>query len=278
MAFRKKAYRKKARGYARRPGPRRYARKGGKRPALKKMIRREISRQVENKTIQQTVISRIFVPANGATFETATGSVGNMLNLGPTSTFLAIAQGTGQGQRVGNCIRTKRLTIKGTFVPYGYEATYNPTPEPMQIKMWVFYDKTTPTTQPTPYLDFFQSGNTTTGFQNDLVDLWMPVNTDKYRVLTTRTFKLGYGNYNGTGYQNAYQTFANNDFKMNASFSIDLTKYYPKNVRFNDSAGTPTTRGLYCIFAPCRASGGAWNGLERLGQLQYSQSYVYEDA
>lgn len=254
-------------------------RNGVKRPAIKKMIRREISRNNENKTAQYyNFDTRLYIPGN-ANFPND-----NIFPIGIDPGAIVINQGTGQGQRVGNQIKMKKLMFKGTVVPLPYDATFNANPQPVQLKMWIFYQKTTPTAVPNPMAGpgFFQNGSVDKGFQNDLVDMWSPVNTDVYRVLTTRTFKLGYADYSGTaqntGNNAAAQSFSNNDFKLNANFSINLSKYYPQRVKFNDNTAVPTTRGLFCMCQYVASTGAPLPTSAYMLNIQYMLTCQYEDA
>lgn len=243
--------------------------------ALRRVVKREISRMTENKTkeslnYQQTLYS---------TYDTTNFPTNNIFSVGPSATQLDVQQGTANGQRVGNKILIKKLTFKGSLVPLPFNATTNPTPTPMQIKLWIFYDKTAPTTQPNPLTDFFQFNSSSNAFANDLADLWAPINTDKYKVLTTRTFKLGYQQFtSAAGGSPADGYYTNNDFKLNANFSMDLTKYIPKVVRYNDNNSDPTSRHLYAMFAVTSASGGPVAIGSRMAGLQYWCQMVYEDA
>lgn len=245
---------------------------------VKRTIQRMISRNVENKTAQVYNYERELWPVTSVNFPTQ-----NIFPLGPDPTSIVIVQGVGQGQRIGNTIKTKKLVIRGTVVPYPYDAVFNPAPGPIQVKMWVFYDKRTPVDVPNPVAgsNFFQSGNTSKGFQNDLADLWSPVNSDIYRILATRTFKLGNAEYAGTSppvSTASAQYYTNNDFKYNANFSINLTKHYPKTVKFNDNTSTPSSRGLFMMVAFFNANGTQINSGYRAVGMQYMQDYHYEDA
>lgn len=264
----------------RRPLRRRIAKKRAplraKRPAIKKMIRREIARANENKTSQHFVTNRDLVTIVDGSFVTS-----NIFPLGPDPSSMVISQGTGQGQRVGNRITTKSFVYKGTLVAKPYDSIFNTTPRPMHVKMWIFYDRTIPTAVPNPVAaaDFFQNGSSVRPLQNNLTDMWAPVNTDRYRILAARTFKLGNAEYNtGGGGTATNQFFTNNDFKYNCNFSINLTKLYPKMVKFNDGTATPSTRGLFCMIEYVSATGGAFFSGTTAVSLQSMQSYVYEDA
>jgi len=238
---------------------------------LRQIVKREIARNVENKTAQQYSLNQNLYPSNSASFSYNTIELG----INPNMT---INQGVGSSGRIGNEIKTKKLTWKGIIAPLPYDATYNNLPTPVVLKLWIFYDKTDPTAIPAPLSNFFQYGGTNKGFSNDLVDTIFPENTDRYRILTTRTFKLGFANYEGSGLNAAAQAFANNDFKFNQEFSIDLTKYYPQRVRFDENVGTPTTRGLFAQFTVVRADGAAMNAAVIPCNFQFVQDYVYEDA
>jgi len=273
---------RKSAAYRRSTAPRRkYKRKNAKRggrkgsgKALRRLIKRELSRQVENKSVQFFDYDQRLYASPNVSFQTD-----NIIPLGP-SAVMPITQGTGQGNRVGNSIHTKKLMFKGTIVPLPYDATFNPVPMPVQVKLVIFYDKLDPMTQPNPtyHGDYFQNGSGVKGFANDLVDMWSPVNKDRYRIFTTRTFKLGNADYSGTGASAGGHYFANNDFKMNANFSINLTKYYPKVLKFSDATTTPSNRNLYAMFYYCLANGGAALNVGYMLGMQYMLDYTYEDA
>lgn len=272
MAYsRRKTYRRKApkRTFKRKS----YARK---RQPLKKMIRREISRNIENKTSTYYNFDTLLYSVESPTFASA-----NIFNVGPSTAFAPIInQGTSQSGRIGNRIKTKKLVIKGTFVPTRLNASTNSIPKPIQAKIWIMYDKTNPTTTPDPQGsgDFFQLGGTSTGFSDSLTDLWAPINTDRYRVLTTRTFKLGFQDYPASASAGNAMGYSNNDFKLNHNFSIDCTKYYPKDVRFNDNNALPTTRGLWMLVEYVACDGGAIAPGQIMMSMQYMVDYIFEDA
>lgn len=268
MAYRKKRMMK-------RKSAKRRSYKRSKRPAIKKLIRREIARAVETKSRQYGSVSHNIYSANDAGTLDA-----SMIPLGPTAGYLQIDQGVGNGARVGDRIKTKRLTFKGTITPAVYNAVTNNIPMPMAIKLWIFYDKTDPTNNPIPATngDFFQFNNTNQGFANDLVDLWKPVNAERYRVLTTRIYKLGNSISAGSGAQPTYQNFANNDFKYNVNFNINCTPYYPKNVKFDNTFADPTSRGLFALFQVCYANGNPVGAGQVLANMSYMLDYKYEDA
>jgi len=240
---------------------------------IKKIIRNEISKSAETKKVQFYNYDRNLVtPIDSSTFLSS-----NIFPVGIDPSSITITQGTGQANRVGNVVHTKKLMFRGTFAPRPYDSNFNQNPQPVQIKMWICYDKRTPIDVPNPMSTFFQNGNASKGFQSDLVDLWAPVNTDIYNVLATKTFKLGCADYVGGGSSANNQFFSNNDFGLNCNFSIDLTKHYPKTVKFNDTTGVPTTRGLFCIITYSAASGGQFVLGTTAVNMQYMLSYEFDD-
>lgn len=243
--------------------------------ALKTMVRREIARNIENKTFQYLGTGLDILPSTSVSFDS------NIIPCYPAAGYLAINQGAGQGQRSSNLIKIKKLKIDGIIFALGYNSVSNLTPCPTQIKVWFFYDKEEPNAVPAPAAaaDFFQFGSTAIGFQNELFDHTMPVNTDRYRVLTTRTFKVGYSGYTGgTGAQANQGYFSNNDFKMNARLKVDLTKYCVKRCNFRDNNTTPTTRGIYMMAQACYSNGNPITAGTIPAKMEYMLSVEYEDA
>jgi len=241
---------------------------------IKKMVRREIARNIENKTFQYLGTGLDILPSTSVSFDS------NIIPCYPSAGYLAINQGNGQGQRSGSKIKIKKLKIDGIMFPLAYNAVSNLTPCPVHIKVWFFYDKEEPNAIPAPAAaaDFFQFGSTSIGFQNELFDHTMPVNTDRYRVLTTRTFKVGYASYLGTGAQPQQGNFASNDYKMNARLRVDLTKYCVKNCNFRDNNTTPTTRGIYMMAQACYSNGNPMTAGTIPAKLEYMLTVDYEDA
>lgn len=245
---------------------------------LRKMVKREIARNVENKTFQVFDDNYDILPSNSPGFDA------NIIPVTPYSgAFLTISQGLGQGQRVGNRIKVKKLTFKGCVYPKAYNVTTNPTPAPVQIKFWFFYDKEEPQAIPTPQTsgDFLQFGNTALGLGNRLFDQMAPVNTDRYRVLTTRTVKVGYSTYGGTGATGSLPlqgNLSNNDFKMNANVSVDLMPYIVKDVVFRDAATTPTTRGVFMMAQAVYANGSPLASTTIPAEMNWMSDLEFEDA
>lgn len=273
--FRRKTYRKSYRKRRTLPYKKRsYRRRGVSASAVKAIVKKAISRNVENKTVQY------FSSGTNIRNSAATDYFSTIIPCTPYGSVLDIPQGTGQGNRIGNRIKIKNLVFKGVIYPNQYQATNNTIPQPVQVVLWFFYRRSQPSIIPSDLFGFFQEGNVTRNFQNDLTDVNGTVNNDSYRLLTKRVFKIGYADYETStaGLQPASMSFANNDFKLNRTFKINLTKYAIKMPKFTDSSQTPTSRGIFCIPQVIAASGGKLPGTQLLANMSYELSLSYEDA
>lgn len=268
--------------FARRPASKKkgnyksYAARKDPGPAVKSYVKKAIAKNVENKTkVFHAENEPIPGSANGANVNAA------ILPVAAAAGYLDIAQGTGNGSRVGNRIKVKKLVFKGTLMPFRYDASVNPIPQPVRVKVWFYYDKTEPNSIPIPGTtnDFFEDNNSVATFSNNVVDLWRPVNQDKYRLLKTWEWKLGNQRYdsNGTSFAGS-QYYTNNDFKMNADFSFDLTKLVPGIVTYQDNNANPTSRGLYAMFLCYNADGSTIGSATYPVELSYLMELTYEDA
>lgn len=297
MAFRKKTYQRK-RTFKRKTATKvRKIIKRARQAPLRKMIKAEIHRQIENKTIQ--TVSAIYIPTT--TSDTAGVDINNaIIRLTPSSTLsYQIAQGDGQGQRSGNQVTTRKMVIRGVLTAEPYSTTGdrpNTGPVPIVVRMHLMYDKRTPNgidpsnnnevnpTPQSPNNDFFQFGNTTTGFQGTNLDQMQTINTDRYAVLASKTFKIGFQRYDGTTQSTnptaAQQFYTNNDFKMQVPIRWNVTKYMPKKIKFNDASTSPNCRGLFLMSYGVPATGNAVTALAPVPQalFRFTTDYQYEDA
>ena len=247
-----------------------------------KKVQSIIHRDIENKTLQFTSGIASIVPYNNLNF----GSLGWMLPLSPNINGLDIPIGTGSGARIGNSITLRKLTFKGVIYPMPYNSSTNPNPMPQEVKFWIVHDKLNPATAVTgTWGTFFQNGSSSGTFSSNLTDMIQQVNTDRFTVHLAKTFKIGYAYNSGTagstsGQANA-QYFANSDFQLNHKFSIDLTKYMPKHIKYNDASQVPMSRGLFLVVECVRADGTSSSGAQAYDvpiSFQFQNSIIYEDA
>jgi len=239
---------------------------------MKEISKKEVSRNLEDKSIQYWNTALNLLPSSNTLWYTT------QIPVSPYPAYLALNQSIGAGGRLGNQIKIKNISMQGNIYALPYNATSNPTPFPMHVKFWFYYDKQDPNIIPDPRTDFFQNGSASRGMFNDLVDMWAPVNTDRYRVVMTKQFKLGYSVNTGTGGVTAQAFGANNDYHFNQNFSFDLTKHVIKTVKFNDNTAQPTCRGLFLLMAVVQANGTQYTSVIQPCQMQYVLQMTYEDA
>lgn len=240
---------------------------------VRRIAKKVVSREAENKSVQFFSTGSNIYPATSASM------VPSIIPLSPYDGFLSINQGVDQGERIGNRIKIKNISIKGTIFPLPYDASTNPNPQPIQVIFWIFYSRQTPTLQPGGALTtWFQDGSTFRPLSGNLSDLVSKVNDDQYRLLGKRVFKIGYAAYEGSGIQPAFQAFHNNDFKLNASFRINVTKHVIRRPHFNDdSSNTPRDRGVFLLAQAINADGSTMANNIIPVRMTYSIDCTFED-
>lgn len=195
-------------------------------------------------------------------------------------------QGLGQGERIGNRVRIKKVTMRAVMYPQPYDVAFNPAPKPLYVIIWFFKQKISlleadSQAQATTRClsDFFNDGSFATGMTGTLVDFTLPINRDTVDVKRCLKFKLGCARFEGTGYAvaNHYQ---NNDFKYSQSFTMDLTKYAKKAMVWNDvGAGGPRgQRQLWMCASVVNADGTTLADSDQSARMRYNLEFKYTDA
>ena len=245
----------------------------GSRKGLLALVNRQISRAEEKKESTQYSLNTPLPPSNNA------GWVTSSIPICPYATGFNITQGVQQGQRVGNQIRTKKCWVKGIIHPNIQDAATNIQPLPISIRMILFKDKFNKSSQPSAVgIDLFQSGSTVLPPQNDLADMVLDLNRDRYQIYHDEKFKVGTSNFQGTGNIAGFQFFANNDFKYNCEFYVDCTKFLPKTITYNDASSSPMSDTLWMLFLPVWANGGQMAASQITCSMSWAASYQYTDA
>lgn len=250
------AWRRKRSNNRRRPLRRRFARRarGGRvsrasRVSVKRAVKLEMARQIETKTVMLNPALRSLYYVASANWP-----ANNVISLSYGGN-LQVLQGAGNGQRIGNRIRHKSLTFNFVMRPRLYDVVNNTNPVPLMIRMVLFYERAAPTDDPNPTSDFFDLNNTATSIKGDPTDMIATFNTDKYRILAEKRFKLGPAQAILGPSGTTAPLYANNDYKLNIVHRWDVSKYLPKLVRYNDDSGFPSSRGVWCAIMLVPADG-----------------------
>ncbi len=240
---------------------------------VKNYVKRAIHSQIENKSIQINPGSLSF----GNVLESPDF---NAYPMAPLSTYWTIPQGTGQGGRVGNEIKTRKCYLNYVLRPTQYDAGTNPAPQPSMVRMMLGYVKNTPSFAPIggDINQLFDAGSTSVAPVGSLKDLISVYNKDYWTIKKSWTHKLGYANNSGTGAFAGAQFFANNDFSLNVLKRMDITSMMPKTCVFNDTSATTNTKNLFFMFYAVASNGAIYSNITLPVSIDYWIDYHYEDA
>lgn len=252
---------------------RKYARRTPAKKSLVKLIKRVATSTEERKESNQFSLNTPLPNVTNAGWTTSS------IPICPFATGFVIPQGVGQGQRVGNQIRTQKCMVRGILHPTIFDAATNPQPLPFEVRMLLFKDKFFRSGQPSAVaIDLFQNGSSVLPPQNDLVDMLLDVNRDRYQVYHDEILKVGYAGYEGSGTLPSFQSFTNNDFALNAKFSVDCTKFLPAVIDYNDGGTSPMSDTLWMIFLPVAANGSQLSANNSGLAMAWQATYEYTDA
>lgn len=259
------------------------AKRARKRPvSFAKKVQSVIKSVAETKSIQ-------YFNSNEAVSDYKTGSLGIAVNtmtivpLSPDSGFTPIPVGTTQSSRIGNQIMISKVTLRGMINPrtYTITGTSNNAPAPFLLKMWIGYQRDTAYCKVDQTLpNFLQSGGTSSAPDGTLMDTFRKVNTDKYVIVATRTFKVGPSvivTTQDTPNAPNNQNYANNDFKFCQRFLFDVTKHVIKKVKYNDTNNQPNCRGLYWWFEAIDITGANFASGRYPAEISYEVNIQYKD-
>jgi len=267
-------FRRKTQKAVRRAKPRaRIGRKSrGVSLAVKQYVKKAIHTNVENKT--QTV--------------NYGGAFGNVVNnpsmhsypMTPYTGYMTIGQGIAQNQRIGNEIKIRKVMLRYVLRPLGYNVDSNPFPVPVQVDMFLGRTRLCPGDQPISgdFNFLFQNGSSSIAPVGSLNDLISNPNTDYFTIKKRWSHKLGYANSQGSGAIAANQYFANNDFKMNVVKKLNITKYYPKTLKFNDATNQVQGPGLFLWYQAVSANGNINGSTILPAHLTFWLDVQFEDA
>jgi len=263
------------------------AAKSTKKRTVKKLVKQENDKVLTN-FIKKTVDKMTEVKQQSYTVNSAVVAIPstgwNTLNnfpITPYSGYIDITQGDGQGQRTGNMIRVKRSVIDIVIWPNFYSSILNPEPRPVEVIIWI-YKLNNNDTKPADLGAFFNTGSASVNPSGTLIDLVRPYNTDVYTVYKRIVKKLSYAANVGTGSSDpdleAAQFYANNDYKYNHIIHIDVTKYLPAKVKYNDTTSLPFTQQINMAIEVVNADG---SGMITAGivpaYMYYNQTFDYYD-
>lgn len=265
----KRSYRKSSR----RPARKRVYRKSKVSLKVKRYVKREIHRLAEDKHISVN---------NQVAFGNVTESPDlNIYPMMPYPGFISIPQSVLVSGRVGNTIRIKKVMLNYTLVPLPYDAVTNANPQPIICQFFLGNVKNSRGVIPSVVAGDFNQivdiGSTSSALAGNLQDLCCEFNRDYWDMKKVWTHKLGFANYEGTGAEVDAQYRSNNDYRLNYVKKLNITKYCPKTVKFNDGTNQQQGPNLFFMFQ-CVGSGGGILGATTLqARINYWVHIHYED-
>jgi len=254
--------------YRKRKGP---MRKRGKKSAvpqkIKNYVKRAISRKQENKETTSFGLNQQIL--------TVAGSTPTAINILPTP-----VQGTGDSDRIGNEITVKKLVVSGFVNMQAYDATSNPTaPAPLWVKMWIVSAKNINTNTFSNTLSsssYFQTSNSSTGFQATIRDMLLPVNPDLFTVHRSKLFKIGISSASDKSPATGTSAYFDNS-PMAHQFSFDCSKYVSK-LKFDENQTWATNKNMFLVTTVCRADGTVSSATLPTSEYHWRVQCIYEDA
>lgn len=234
----------------------------------KRLMKRMVSNSIETKT---------------STFQFATGFGGlptniNTWPLSPYSGYQTISQGVGEADRIGNVIKLKRAVFKYTMYPLPYNASTNQSPQPQHVRIWFYSVKFNNTFNNANPPNFVDQGNSSGQLAGALIDFQRKVNNDNYTYYGHRDFKLGFSGYQGTGSSVANQYFMNNDYALNRTGQIDITKWMAKRIIFNDTDNNAQSRLLVMTLQSINSDGSSQTAGTQATFINWQVDIKYADA
>lgn len=268
------------RNQRRRRAPRRRPRvtqTGGRTQATKKRLFNYRVKQVvkslmehKHKTVRSNINIVPYTAANAVTCDNI-----NVIGFDPV-----INQGASVDGRVGNVILMTSCKFRFMLTMKEFIDTGNQCPQ--FVRMIFFYDREDENNFPTPYTNanFVDALNGSQGLRGDVTDTFYKYNTDRYRILGQRTYKIGYANngQNTTPSVVRSQLYTNNDSPMVVKGTVNCSKWILKRQKFNDNLGTAMGRKLYCLIMTLRQDGLVNISANPVVQINYEQEYKYVDA
>ena len=244
-----------------------------KRPTFAKKVMAVVKRAAEHKYFSYTTSDYLWTPGS------APGGVPLQIQLTPApSAGMAINQGVGQGDRIGNRIKIIKAVLQYVLYPQGYDATHNRAPTPADVRGFIGRNKISPVLPPNISTALFQYGNTTVGFSNELQDQMLRLNSDVNTIYKQVFHKLAHSyNSSSSGGSSVNQFQSNNDYKMNVKHTIDITKYVPSTVIYNDGNTTPQTPTTWLTIWYNNADNTTPTLDDQAYAMWYSIQYTFED-
>lgn len=253
--------------------PRRFTRRprraASRRPkvskGIKSYVKKAIHRQIENKQYMDK-------SANNTVTTASSNGTPNGKQLIP-----GLTAGTTNYQRIGDVVKIVKGQAKMTVNLLPYNATTNALSTPVIVKVFILraldYNATQASYSTYSWSELFRGNNGNYGFSNSPIDFLAPINNDKWRLLTSRTFKLGAASATSTGQVGTGGYYDNSP--MSKTLTINWGKYVRKQLKFgtdNNCQNDNCIMAIQAVYADGSASAS------QAVEYHWHNQVVFEDA
>lgn len=273
------AYRKGYRNVKRSRAPK--TKKGVVRKALRQNARQNVAKVVKQ------VLARN-VETKQAWADTGLFTVNEPINANTDVKYLLpnIAQGTDEGQRIGNSIRAKALYCKGHIMitqPQGasnsvlqYMSSYSRvTARVMVVTFKPKPSQFSNTTSSDMYTNLLQKGATTSAWSGSISDLYSQINSELYTVHYDKRIMLETDTVNTVGTESSGFSVAVSGRGSCRMFRFKIP--YNKVLRYADGALQPSNANPFLIIGWVKMNGAAIDTDVQLLSTQVISNFYYTD-
>lgn len=213
--------------------------------SLKQIVKKEMLKQAEPKYCDNT--------PSVYTWNASNTTMAAAVDL---SVAYNLAQGTGQGDRIGN-----QITITNAVLNLNMLATTGSSPQILTI--FIGYIKDSRSTLPNAgtLATIFQDGNSSTGINETTLSLLRNINHDRF-ACSRYTFKIGNNNSGGTTFNNDFPSFINK--------KISLSKVLGNVTWQTDGSTGVHTKNLYMW---CQST-SIYNGSQAMAYMPVLNYFV----
>lgn len=236
---------------------------------LKKQIVRVIKQQSELKTATNlTIADQVSVYGAGLNTPVGLGFVSS------SSIVPLITQGSSEGNRIGNSIRPKWLSLRYTLRAVPTTDATSPTNNnpfkgiPFLCRVIVFKHRWA--IDEGSQTGILQTGSSSQNLGSTPDNWVMPYNTDEFKILYSKQFKMqALSHVSSTGVLNTENqgTYLQNFIVKRCRIPM------PKVLRFNDNNGAATNEGFFMAVAVCNVDGTVVSNIQTRVQIN-AESYL----
>jgi len=254
MAYKRKYRRSvRKRGYAKK---RTYSSSTKRKGSIKKLIRREIARNTENK------IKDYEIPEVDISNTIDDTSIRYLIP--------AVAQGTTQSTRIGNSIRVKKFTLRLSINQLNLGANVSPSYIDIYIFKPKFQNYWAGNVSAADMTQFLQNDSSSEPYNGQVLDGLRYVNTDMFTLCVKRRITL----FNPYSTQATYATTSS--INPNRNLYFDLTKHVKKRLLFEDGVSAVTNDNLCIAIGATQTDASTYFGY--VAKYQGIVQMTYEDA